>query len=677
MENNQIKIEFEQNQDSFTLIYKNKVILKHTQESPCIQLAHLKRDFRMNKRVVAYYKLHYTISDVISLNEIQATQEENKIKLIFNKLITLSFREEENRLIIEPFRMENANKTEEKYDLFILNLPAYKDEAIYGCGEQFSYLNLKGRKVPLWTQEPGMSKHPSLSKYIADWAVGAGGEWWTTYIPHPTYLSSQNYFVHVQTYAFAEFNFTAPHTTKLMVNEIPSKIVIDVQPTALSLLDSLTMYLGRQRPLPSWIMDGVVLGIGGGMDENDPDSLVSKLKYAQEGKVKVAAIWAEDWSGIREFKMQTRLYWNWMFSPEMYPDLPNYIQRLREEGIRFLGYNNCFLMEEGPLYEYAKKHDLLVKKKNGEIYRLNNYSFYSVLLDLTNPKTWEWFKSVIKEHMIAAGLDGWMCDFAEYLPIDAEVHTEKDPYLHHNEYPVLWAKINAEAVQEAGRDKGENAVVFFSRSGNYDSNKYSPLFWAGDQMMRFWLDMGLAAQINAGISMGLLGMSQTHADVAGEIRILWLKRTKEFFMRGTEYCAFTPVMRTHDAKGKSGWKFSRIHSRLVPYFRRAIQEYTETGVPIMRHPYLHYEADPTFHLKKPRLIQYQYLLGRDLFIAPVYLKKKTNRKLYLPKDEWVHLWSGKEYKGGWITVNAPLWEPPVFYRKNSDFKELFLKVKDA
>ncbi|MBN2154326.1 MAG: alpha-glucosidase, partial [Candidatus Lokiarchaeota archaeon] len=248
---------------------------------------------------------------------------------------------------------------------------------------------------------------------------------------------------------------------------------------------------------------------------------------------------------------------------------------------------------------------------------------------------------------------------------------------------------NAEAVAEAGRDAGEDAVVFFSRSGNAGTTRHSPLVWAGDQIMTFALDMGLAAAICAGISVGFVGVGQFHADIAGEFRMPWMRRTKDLFMRGTEHAAFTPVMRTHDAKGASGWtldtdedtlrhfaKFSRIHARLAPYLKHAIQEYVDAGLPVIRHCYLHYEDDPTFHATKPRSLQYQYLLGRDLLVAPVYTKKTMTRKLYLPKDEWIHVWSGKEHGGGWVEVPAPHGEPPVFYRRGSAFASTFASLKE-
>ena len=64
--------------------------------------------------------------------------------------------------------------------------------------------------------------------------------------------------------------------------------------------------------------------------------------------------------------------------------------------------------------------------------------------------------------MIELGLSGWMADFAEYLPVDAMFSDGRSGLDLHNEYPVLWAKMNREAVEEAGR-LGD--VMFFMRAG--------------------------------------------------------------------------------------------------------------------------------------------------------------------------------------------------------------------
>ena len=63
--------------------------------------------------------------------------------------------------------------------------------------------------------------------------------------------------------------------------------------------------------------------------------------------------------------------------------------------------------------------------------------------------------------------------------------------------------------------------------------------------------------------------------------------------------------------------------------------------------------------------------GRDMLIAPVYEQDKHEWDVYLPQDEWVHLWTGEEYHGGAITVSAELGYTPAFYRKNSEFADIF------
>ena len=64
--------------------------------------------------------------------------------------------------------------------------------------------------------------------------------------------------------------------------------------------------------------------------------------------------------------------------------------------------------------------------------------------------------------MLELGLGGWMADFSEYIPADAVFHNGETGYTMHNEFPVLWARLNREAVEEAEL-MGE--VVFFMRAG--------------------------------------------------------------------------------------------------------------------------------------------------------------------------------------------------------------------
>ena len=72
---------------------------------------------------------------------------------------------------------------------------------------------------------------------------------------------------------------------------------------------------------------------------------------------------------------------------------------------------------------------------------------------------------------------------------------------------------------------------------------------------------------------------------------------------------------------------------------------------------------------------YSYFLGDELFVCPVIREHVKSRTVWLPKGKWVHLWSGRSYKGGKkIRVEAPLGRIPVFYRKDGKNAALFREI---
>ena len=77
---------------------------------------------------------------------------------------------------------------------------------------------------------------------------------------------------------------------------------------------------------------------------------------------------------------------------------------------------------------------------------------------------------------------------------------------------------------------------------------------------------------------------------------------------------------------------------------------------------------------------YQYMFGDDLLVAPVLEPGVENWNVYLPgPDNWVWLWDQFESPDlipgqQWISVYAPLGFTPVFYRYDSEFKDLFKTI---
>ena len=559
-----------------------------------------------------------------------------------------------------------------------IKINADKNEKVYGCGEQFSYFNLRGKNFPLWTSEPGVGRNKKThTTFLADTEDKAGGDYYNTYYPQPTYVSSKKYYCHLDSSSYMDFDFSNDSYHELQCWSVPKSLIFDTAESFVQIAEKITDFFGRQPELPEWVYNGVVLGIQGGTE-----IVKEKMQNAIDKGVKVAGLWCQDWEGINITSFGQRLHWNWEWDSKRYPNLDKEIWKLKEKGIRFLGYITPFMLENKSIFNAAKKQGFLAKNKEGKDYIVDFGEFNCGILDLTMQKAVSWYKDeVIKKNLIDFGLDGWMADFGEYLPTDAVLSNGETGETMHNQWPVLWAKANYEALNETDN---LGKISYFMRSGFTGSQKYCTQLWAGDQCVDWCIDDGLASVVVAALSSGIIGNCFHHSDIGGYTTLHGLKRSKELFMRWADMAAFSPYMRTHEGnRPKDNHQFdsdeetlehfakmTNVFTTLKPYIKNCVKEAAEKGLPVQRPIFMHYEDDKTAYD-----IKYQYMLGRDLIVAPVYSKDISEWKLYLPKDNWIHIWTGKEYNGGKITVEAPIGQPPVFYRKDSEYKKLLKSIK--
>lgn len=665
-------MKFIRTEDGFKVLAGYKELLSHSGGKPWLYAGSGNASYKMH---LGNFSIENNLQERVGLSDISVEENESAVTVCFSRMgmypIKVVFAEEEDRLVV-CFK-EHSDKINRLW----IRINSQKDEHVYGCGEQFSHFDLRGRKYPLFLTEQGVGRNKkTFSTFMADQLEGAGGDYYSTYFPQPTFVSDRKYYCHVADSSYMEFDFTQDDYHELEIWNVPEKLVISSRNSFVELLEDMSGLLGRQPELPDWVYEGVWIGMQGGTE-----TVLKKLQNALDKGLKVSAVWAQDWEGKRITYFGKRLMWNWEWDYKLYPGLDREIKVLNEKGIRFLGYINPYLAVEGKLFGEAVNNGYLIKNNKGEDYITDMGAFMAGHVDLTNPAAFEWYKGVIKNNMIGFGLSGWMADFGEYLPTDAVLHNGVSAELMHNMWPVLWAKVNRDAVEEAGK-LGE--VVFFMRAGYTGSQKYTTLMWAGDQNVDWSQDDGLPSVMTAALSLGMTGLGLHHSDIGGYTTLFELKRTKELFMRWAEMGAFAPVMRTHEGnRPDDNWQFdsdedtllhyakmSRIYTALAPYIKEAVKQNSEKGIPVMRPLLLHYEKD-----EKVYSVQNEFLLGRDLLVAPVTEPERISWKAYLPEDNWVHLWSGKEFGGGEAEVEALLGFPPVFYRKASVYAGLFEKLK--
>lgn len=247
---------------------------------------------------------------------------------------------------------------------------------------------------------------------------------------------------------------------------------------------------------------------------------------------KIAGVWSQDWSGENRTVMGKQVWWNWEVDENLYPDLKGAIQKLNERGVRFLAYINPYLVKDSRLYNECRDKGYLITHTDGSVYHIKSTTFDAGMLDLTNPEAVRFTKDVlIKKNMLDLGVSGWMADFGEYLPVDC-VLRDGDPKELHNLWPVLWAKLNREAVEEYGAKD----IMFFMRSGYVGIQTYAPVLWNGDQHTDTTKDYGMPCVMPASFSLGFSGVPMVHCDVGGFFSFGKMKRRPELFTRWMEMC---------------------------------------------------------------------------------------------------------------------------------------------
>lgn len=630
-------IKLESGAEGFTLSAAGRKILTHSRRSPCVEIGRCDNVVRQSR---GSYKLRRRRAITNSLRGYKILESCEDLAVIdFEGKLEMAVRWTEGRVKLSFSRFDSS------VNLFRLRLAAQPDEGIFGCGERFGKLDLKLSAVQLWVQENGGR-------------AGAGA----TPFPVPAFMSTKNYWCAIDSSAYTVLDFRRS-LTHIDSWAVPREIVMGFRPDAPSTLADMSSALGRPPSPPPWAFEGAWLGLRGGEAAMEAD-----LEEALTAGARISAVYVQDWCGSGlpgpgAARAGTKAALDWTWDRGLYPNLPATIAKLRSLGIRFIGYVNPFLDPQGRLYAEASARGFCVKDAEGRDYLVEAPSSPAAMVDLTHEEAFAWMKSVVKRELIGIGMSGWIADSGEYLPADAVLASGEGAAELHNRWPLLWARLNREAVEESGL-LGE--LLFFLRSGWLSSSRFATAYWAGEGHALGPKD--LACLVPAAISQGLSGGGFWHAG-AGDGISRWM-----------ELSAFMPFFRAGEPGGPPSsprlWadsssremfaRMSGIYAALKPYHLAVAAELVEGGLPPIRHPWTHYESD-----SQARALVLQYLYGRDLMVAPVPSPRALLTSLYLPEDDWIHLWSSRSFRGGQVTIDSPAGYPAVFYRAASPFAPLF------
>ncbi len=660
-------ISYEATGEGFVLSFDGRRLLSHSRRNPCLEIGRSEGAPRLPRGGESPRRTRARALPLRSYAVVESSPE--RLVVEFESRVVMTIALEGNRLSISFAAREPG------YNLFRLRLAAWPDEAIYGCGDarfrarrggsRGARLDRKLSRIPLWVRDSG-----AIGETGRRGSRPRGG---SSSLPIAAFVSSGGYWCAVDTSAFVRFDFRRRNSTLVEAQAVPREIIIGFREGGPALVSDLSAALGRQAAPPAWCRAGACLGLSGGEGKVE-----AALDAALAAGIAVSSVIIEDWSGPRE--PRSGLPPDWKRDEGLYPDLEGLVARLGARGMRCLGSIAPLLPDSGGLFAEASAAGILVKDAALSDCVLRAGARGVGLVDLSSGAGASWMKSLIARELVGTGMSGWAADFGEQLPVGAVVASGEEAVRAHNRWPLLWALVNREAAEESGRG---SEMFYFLRSGWLGAAPCARGVHAGERATSFSRRDGLPSLLGSALSLGMSGFGFWHAEIGGGLAPSLLERSRPLFRarraeclaRWMELSAFTSFFRIAFRPGASEFgqgnvallaRMSALYAALEPYHAAATAECASTGIPPMRHPWLHYGADPA-----TRGLERQYLYGRDLMVAPTLEPGAALTDLYLPDDEWVHLWTSRRFRGGPVSIETPLGCPAVFYRADSEFAQLF------
>jgi alpha-glucosidase len=552
------------------------------------------------------------------------------------------------------------------------------DAPVHGFGETYAAFDLSGRVLPLVIREQGVGRGEQPVTLLADLTTrGAGGDDTLSYASMATFVTGDLRGVRLTPELAASHAVGVADTTnsgqvrlESWAPTMTAELTAADTPAALVATQEGTV----QRPaLADWVADGAVVGLQGGTEK-----VRQEVADLLDAGAAIEAVWLQDWTGRRTTSFGDRLWWTWQLDAERYPGWDDLVADLAAEGIRTTTYVNTWLVDAAPkgdpsirnLWQEAANRGFLVERADGSPYLQDQGDFDASLVDLTDRRARAWYARVIAEEVLGLGVDGFMADFGEALPFDGVI-AAGSPLEQHNRWPLLWAQTVRRACVLAEKP---DCVAFF-RAGSLGQSAAAPVYWAGDQLVTFGPEDGLASALLGTFHAGLSGWHAVHSDVGGYTSVNTYVRNyvrqPDLNQRWAEFQVFGPMLRTHetnrpavnaqvydDADAEAAFaRATRLYAALADYRRDVVAEAVATGIPVVRHGWL--EAPGT----AAAAVDTQFFFGPSILVAPVLRSGTEDVTVTFPPGTWVHLLTGEEFPGDQtLTVAAPLGEPAAFVR---------------
>lgn len=553
-------------------------------------------------------------------------------------------------------------------DRFVVRRRCGPGDAFYGLGEKTGPGNRRGQSYTMWNTDvldPNAAGAFTASLDPEDPRADRTGTHFDPYyvsIPLLHHLDSTTGAVaasFVENTHRAEYDLAEPDSYAFGFDGGQYTEYLFPGPDLASILEGYTWLTGRAPLPPLWAL---------GYQQCRWDHVTDASTRAVAAELRARDIPCDGlWLDIEHMDGYRVFTWN----RDHFPDPEGMIRDLARDGFRVVTIVDPGIKREPgcALYDDARDRGVLCRTASGEIYSGQVWPGVTAFPDFVTPEARDWWADRNAEHA-RTGVAGIWNDMNE--PATGEVSPDAmrfgaGEFPHerfHNQYALLMAMATAQGLLKA---RPEERPFILSRAGSPGIQRYAAN-WMGDNMSR-WDHLAMSMPMAAGF--GLSGQPLLGADVGG----FGDDCSAELLVRWTQYGALTPFFRNHSMVGtreQYPWSFGdevaglvrdavAMRYRLLPYLYAAFVEARDSGLPVQRPLLLADQEDPVL-----RDLDDEYLLGRDLLIAPVTGPGVVRRPVYLPRGEWFDWHTDARVDGGqWVQAEAPLDRIPLYVRSGA------------
>lgn len=524
------------------------------------------------------------------------------------------------------------------------------DEKVMGLGAHAFDTEHTGHAFPLWVSEPGIGKSESNDPFAVDFPLEGtrhASSYPVPFLLRPHLPSG----LMVDTPARIELDLCAsdPGRTDITIWDAAPTLRLIEAPTPVDVVRRFSDINGRMPLPPAWAFAPWVTAVRGEEVVRDAAATL------RERRIPTSVIWTEDWKGADLLATGFRLSEEWFADGEFYPDLRGLDRHLESLGFAWLAYFAPFLGRESVTVEDALEANATILDPEGvDPYWFIGVRFTDVtMVDFSTPTGARWAERYMAD-VRNTGFEGWMTDYAEWLPTDATLASGEDALLVHNDYPLQWQRSNARVLDASQH-------VWFCRSGWRYTAETCPVVWLGDQRTSFDPDDGMPSLIPMAIGLNLSGIPLVTHDIAGYQSVGNPPSTREVWYRWAALGAYTPIMRTHHGSFKDRnhqWntdedtlevfgRLARDHTALFPYRYGLAARASADGTPILQPTFFVDDTEPVDRMDV-------WMLGDALLVAPLMEEGATSLQPRLPAGHrWLDVHTGALATGEPVDLPFP------------------------